>query len=220
MGSSSLTITMLSKTLCLLAVIAACHAASMKENRQGQPVAESRDGAHHGGGGHAAPAPASSYDTGSQGNLYYYYYPVQEYGSSEASGGDFDIFTAIILPLLILGGLLLLLSSLTFTLTTGRAMSDEKQEPQLMEQLQAELERAFYTYLQALESKECIEMTICEMGVYSKDLKGSKVVLGLLEPMVPEGMVSNLKVFKDAAFSGKETSKCGKKYKCQRPKLM
>jgi len=209
---------MLSKTVFLVA-LAVCSAAKL-DNRQGQPIAESRDGAHHGGGGgHAAPAAASSYDSGSQGNLYYYYYPVQEYGSSEASGGDFDIFTAIILPLLILGGLLLLLSSLTFTLTTGRAMSDEKQEPQLMDQLHDEIERVFYAYLKAFESEECIRKTVCEMGAYSKALKGKEFVLGFVEPLVPEGMKSNMAVFKDAAFSGKETGKC-KKYKCAPPKLI
>jgi len=209
---------MLSKTV-FLVVLAACSAAKI-ESRQGAPVAEARDGAHHGGGGGGHAAPASSYDTGSQGNLYYYYYPVQEYGSSEASGGDFDIFTAIILPLLILGGLLLLLSSLTFTLTTGRAMSDEKQEPALMDQLHDEIERVFYAYLKAFESEECIKRTVCEMGAYSKGLKGGEFVLGFVEPLVPEGMKSNMAVFKDAAFSGKEVGKCNKKYKCQPPKLM
>jgi len=209
---------MLSQTVFLLA-LGACCAASL-DNREGL-VAEARDGAHH-GGGHAAPqaaAPAASYDTGSQGNLYYYYYPVQEYGSSEASGGDFDIFTAIILPLLILGGLLLLLSSLTFTLTTGRAMSEEKQEPQLMDQLHDEIEHLFYAYLKSFESEECIARTVCEMGKYSKGMKGKDFVLGMVEPMVPQGMKLNLSIFKNAALSGKEVGKCSK-YRCAVPKLM
>merc|ERR1712179_77913 len=211
MGSSALTITMLSKTVFLLA-LGACCAASM-EKREGL-VAEARDGAHH-----APAAPAASYDTGSQGNLYYYYYPVQEYGSTEAGTGDFDIFTAIILPLLILGGLLLLLSSLTFTLTTGRAMSDEKQEPQLMEQLHDEIERVFYAYLKSFESEQCIQRAVCDMGAYSKNLKGKEFVLGYVEPLVPEGMKGNMAIFKKAALSGQETGKCNK-YRCAPPKLL
>jgi len=185
------------------------------EKREGE-VAEARDTSSS----YAAPAPAATYDTGSQGNLYYYYYPVEEYGSTEASGGDFDIFTAIILPLLILGGLLLLLSSLTFTLTTGRALSEEtKGEPDLMEQLHTEIERVFYIYLNAFESEQCLQRTICEMGAYSKEFKGKDFVLNMVEPLVPEGMKGNLAIFKKAAESGYETGKC-RKYRCIAPKLM
>lgn len=162
---------MMTKILLVALVSVAC--AASVEKREG-PVAQARDTSSS----YAAPAPAPSYDGGSQGNLYYYYYPVQEYGETGAASGDFDIFTAIILPLLILGGLLLLLSSLTFTLTTGRALSTETQEPALMDQLHDEIERVFYIYLNAFESEQCLQRTICEMGAYSKDLKGKDFVLG------------------------------------------
>lgn len=198
----------------LVALVGVACAASV-EKREGA-VAQARDTSSS----YAAPAaPAPSYDGGSQGNLYYYYYPVQEYGETGAASGDFDIFTAIILPLLILGGLLLLLSSLTFTLTTGRALSTETQEPALMDQLHDEIERVFYIYLNAFESEQCLQRTICEMGAYSKDLKGKDFVLGLLEPLVPEGMKGNLAIFKKAAESGYETGKC-KKFRCVAPKLL
>lgn len=162
---------MMTKILLVALVSVAC--AASVEKREGA-IAEARDT----GSSYAAPAP--SYEDGSQGNLYYYYYPVSEYGHTEAAGADFDVFTAIILPLLILGGLLLLLSSLTFTLTSGsgRALPEEAQEPDLIGQLHDEIERVFYLYLNAFESEQCLQRTICEMGAYSKDFKGKDFVLG------------------------------------------
>ncbi|KAK7075937.1 hypothetical protein SK128_004546 [Halocaridina rubra] len=205
---------MMYKLLFVAFVGVAC--ATPVDKREGA-VAEARDTSSSYSA--AAPAPAPSYDSGSQGNLYYYYYPVEEYGSSDAGyANDFDIFTAIILPLLILGGLLLLLSSLTFTLTTGRALDDTK-EPDLMEQLHTEIERVFYIYLNAFESEQCLQRTICEMGAYSKSFKGKDFVLGMIEPLVPEGMKGNLAIFKKAAEAGYETGKC-KKFRCIAPKLL
>lgn len=202
------------KLLFVVLVGVAC--ATPVDKREGV-AAEARDTSSS----YAAPAApaATSYDSGSQGNLYYYYYPVEEYGATEATGGDFDIFTAIILPLLILGGLLLLLSSLTFTLTTGRALTEEPQEPDLMDQLHSEIERVFYIYLNAFESEQCLQRTICEMGAYSKTFKGKDFVLGMVEPLIPEGMKGNLAIFKKAAQSGYETGKC-KKFRCIAPKLL
>jgi len=202
----------MTKVLFVALLSVAC--AASVEKREGA-VAQARDTSSS----YAAPAAPATYDTGSQGNLYYYYYPVQEYGSTEADGGDFDIFTAIILPLLILGGLLLLLSSLTFTLTTGRSLEGEAQEPALMDQLHDEIERVFYIYLNAFENEQCLQRTICRMGAYSKELKGKDFVLGLVEPLVPEGMKGNLAIFKKAAESGYETGKC-KKFRCLAPKLL
>ncbi|XP_045615303.1 uncharacterized protein [Procambarus clarkii] len=203
--------------LVFIAVVSVACAASV-EKRQG-PVAQARDTGSSSSYAAPAPAPAPTYDEGSQGNLYYYYYPVSEYGSAETSDADFGLFTAIILPLLILGGVLLLLSSLTFTLTTQRALSDAPQEPDFMAQLHDEIERVFYIYLNAFESEQCLQRTICEMGAYSKDFKGKDMVLGLVEPLVPEGMKGNLAIFKKAAQSGYETGKC-KKFRCVAPKLL
>ncbi|KAK8744497.1 hypothetical protein OTU49_000836, partial [Cherax quadricarinatus] len=181
-----------------------------------ESVGEGRDS----GSSYAAPAPAPTYDDGgSQGNLYYYYYPVSEYGSAETSDSEYEVLTAIILPLLILGGILLGLSSLTFTLTTQRALTDGPNESDFVTQLHDEIERVFYIYLNAIENEECIKRTICEIGVYSKDLKGKDIVLGLIEPLIPEGMKSNLAIFKKAAESGYETGKC-MKFKCNPPKLL
>lgn len=165
----------------LLALVSVACAASV-EKRQGVPVAQSRDGASHGHSGHggssyAAPAPSSYDEGGSQGNLYYYYYPVSEYGSSEVAEGGFDVFAAVILPLLIIGGILLILSSLTFTLTNGRALSDEPRESSIVDELHDEIERVFYIYLNAFESEQCIQRTICQLGTYAKDFKGKNFVL-------------------------------------------
>ena len=174
----------------LLALVSVAWAASV-EKRQGAPVAQARDGhssgghghsggGHGGGGGgssYAAPAPSSYDEGGSQGNLYYYYYPVSEYGSSEVVDGGFDVFAAVILPLLIIGGILLILSSLTFTLTNGRAMSTEPRESSIVDELHDEIERVFYLYLNAFESEQCIQRTICQLGTYAKDFKGKNFVL-------------------------------------------
>ena len=103
-----------------------------------------------GGSSYSAPAaqshaaPASSYSAPSggstdQGNVYYYYYPTEEHGGHELAGNGFDVFTSIILPLVILGGLLLALSSLTFTFT-GRSIG---QEPGLVDQLETEVRQSF-----------------------------------------------------------------------------
>lgn len=70
-----------------------------------------------------------------------------------------------------------------------------------------------------MESEECIKRTVCEMGAYSKDLKGKEFVLGFVDPLVPEGMKSNMAIFKKAASAGKEVGKCNK-YKCMPPKLI
>jgi len=217
-----------------VAVLGVVVAASVPLEKREGAVAQARDthGGGGGGGGHghsggggggssyAAPAPASYDDGGSQGNLYYYYYPVSEQDSYEVSDGGFDIFAAIILPLLILGGILLLLSSLTFTLTGGgRALSDEPQDASFMDSLHDEIERVFYVYLNAFESEQCLQRTICEIGAYSKDFKGKDFVLGLIDPLVPSGMKGNMAIFKKAASSGYETGKC-KKFRCVAPKLL
>lgn len=175
---------MMNKVVFLALLSVAC--AASVEKRQGVPVAQARDGASHGsshghsgGGGssYAAPAPSTYEESGSQGNLYYYYYPVSEYGSTDVADGGFDVFAAVILPLLIIGGVLIILSSLTFTLTNGRALSTEPHESTVMEQLHDELERVFYIYLNAFESEQCIQRTICHLGTYAKDFKGKNFVL-------------------------------------------
>lgn len=172
----------------LLALVSVACAASV-EKRQGIPAAQARDGASHGSHGHSGgggggsssySAPATTYEEGgSQGNLYYYYYPVSEYGGGahDVSDGGFDVFAAVILPLLIIGGILLILSSLTFTLTNGRALSSEPRESSVMDELHDEIERVFYIYLNAFESEQCIQRTICQLGTYAKDFKGKNLVL-------------------------------------------
>ncbi|XP_018023484.1 uncharacterized protein LOC108679376 [Hyalella azteca] len=171
----------------------------------------------------AAAAPAASYSAGGgggggsdQGNLYYYYYPVDEYGNTEASDAGFDIFTAIILPLVILGGLLLALSSFTFTFT-GRAMRDNA-EPGIVDQLQGEVERIFYIYLNAFESEACIQRAVCQTGVYASTTKNKDFYFSLVEPFIPETMRGNMAIFKTAAKDGFDMGKCTK-YRCTAPKI-
>ena len=134
----------------------------------------------HSSGGHSSHgSSSSSYSGGGSSahkhggesdpaNLYYYYYPVDQYGNTEAADAGFDVFTAIILPLLILGGLLLALSSFTFNFTSGRAMGAEPAESGLVDQLQTEVERIFYMYLNAFEEESCIKRAVCESGIYAK----------------------------------------------------
>lgn len=152
---------------------------------------------------------------GEQGNLYYYYYPVEEYGNTEAADAGFDVFTAIILPLLILGGLLLALSSFTFNFTSGRSMDSE---PGMVDQLHGEVERIFYIYLNAFESEECIQQALCETGIYAKTFKNKEFYMSMVEPFVPETMKGNVAVFKMAAKDGFDVGKC-KKYRCHAPKI-
>lgn len=222
---------MLQRCVVLAGVLALVAAATVEHNRPGRFVqAEERDGAHHGSSGgssysspaqtHSAPASSSSsYSSGGgstdQGNVYYYYYPVDEQGH-ELAGNGFDVFTSIILPLVILGGLLLALSSLTFTFT-GRSMR-ENTEPGLVEQLHAEVERIFEIYLNTLESESCIQQAVCKAGVYAKSYQHKELIIGMAEPFVPEHMKGNMDLFKTAAKEGFEMKKC-KKYKCRAPKI-
>jgi len=211
----------------LVAISALATAATVDRNqRQPPPAAQNRDGASHGGGSSSYNAPAaSSYSGGGgggggneQGNLYYYYYPVEEYGGTEAADAGFDVFTAIILPLLILGGLLLALSSFTFNFSGGRSMGTEGVERTVTEQLQDEVERIFYIYLNTFESEGCIKRTICESGVYARNFKSKDFYFNLAEPFVPETMRGNMAIFKMAAKDGFDTGKC-KKHRCNAPKI-
>jgi len=196
-------------------------AATVDHQRPGRYVtAEDRDGA---ASSYSAPqAPQTSYSSSGsgsssndQGNMYYYYYPVDESGH-DLAGAGFDVFTSLILPLVILGGLLLALSSLTFTFT-GRAMR-ESNEPGLVDQLHTEVERIFNVYLNAMESEECVQRAACQTGNYAQTFKHKDMVLSVVEAFVPEHMKSNLDIFKVAAKEGFELKKCHK-YKCKAPKI-
>jgi len=214
---------MMAKLVVLGTCLALVSAAAMDHQRPGR-FAEERDGAHHGSGSSyaapAAPAPAPSYSAPApehkdQGNMYYYYYPVDESGH-DLAGSGFDVFTSIILPLVILGGLLLALSSLTFTFT-GRAMR-EGQEPGLVEQLHSEVERIFNIYMSAMESEECVQRALCQSGSYAKTFKHKNVIMSVAQAFVPEHMKGNMDIFKAAAKDGFEMKKCHK-YKCKAPKI-
>jgi len=224
---------MLRHCVVLASALALASAATVDNQRPGGryvPQAEERDGAHHGsssgGSSYSAPtqshsAPASSYSASSggssdQGNVYYYYYPVDEQSGHDLAGNGFDVFTSIILPLVILGGLLLALSSLTFTFT-GRAMR-ESQEPGLVDQLHTEVERIFEMYMNSLESESCIQQAVCKAGIYAKSYKHNELIIGIAEPFVPEHMKGNMDLFKSAVKDGFEMKKC-KKYKCSPPKI-
>jgi len=52
----------------------------------------------------------------------------------------------------------------------GRALGAPA-ETGMVDQLQGEVERIFYLYLNAFESESCIKRTICETGVYAKEYR-------------------------------------------------
>jgi len=201
----------------LAGVVALVASATVNNQSPGRYAqAEERDGVGHSSSGSSYSAPqASSHGSSDQGNMYYYYYPVDEQGH-EIAGAGFDVFTSLILPLVILGGLLLALSSLTFTFT-GRAMR-ESDEPSMVDTLHTEVERIFNIYLNAMESEECVQRAVCHSGTYAKEFKHKDMVLSVVEAFVPEHMKGNMDIFKVAAKEGFEMKKCHK-YKCKAPKI-
>lgn len=85
--------------------------------------------------------------------------------------------------------------------------------------IRSEVERIFYTYLDVLEAEDCLPRSICEFGLYTKNLKGKALVFGLADYLVPETMKSNMKILKDASLGKVDKTKCRNKYKCTLPKM-
>lgn len=77
---------------------------------------------------------------------------------------------------------MLALSSFTFTFTNGngRALGEQPVETGVVDQLQTEIERIFYVYLNAFESEECIARAMCESGVYAKSYKNKDFYMRLV----------------------------------------
>ncbi|XP_053633984.1 uncharacterized protein [Cherax quadricarinatus] len=136
-----------------------------------------------------------------------------------ASTDDPEIYGLIVMPLLIIGSALMTLASIAVYFTGRRALSDGPRHPDFVAELHDELERLFNKYVDAFVSQECSQRIICDVGVYSRDLQGRDILLGLIEPLVPDCMKNNVAVFREAAESGYETGMC-KKFKCVPPKIL
>ncbi|EEC04997.1 glycine-rich protein, putative [Ixodes scapularis] len=152
-------------------------------------------GHHYGGGGgggggpYASPAFQGNYDTSKR------YYGL---GS-------------MIMPLLALAGLGLLIPTVTSLSGKKKRSVDDDRRAHLGDYAER-LERYFKIYRAAVESEECMNRIICELGDAMSGVRGKSALLTVMEKFAPGWMTNKMGVFKSAALTA-ETSKCVR-YKC------
>jgi hypothetical protein len=130
-------------------------------------------------------------------------YSSPSYGYEEASGG-LDL-TSILIPILALLGLSLLFP--TFVTVNGtrkkRDVMDEDEGPDsnLVERVQS-------IYMAVLESEECVERVVCELGGLAEDAGFSKKMTKSLEMFAPKKYAKMMKTFNHGKDC-KKNNKCG-----------
>jgi hypothetical protein len=138
----------------------------------------------------AAPVPPVAGTPVSQGNLYYYYYPVAAYPvhasdkvSSSGSSGASDILSSpliyILVPLLLLLLAVPLLALTGVNTSSGRSFDarnsalDEKFGS--FAELQEEVDRQLTKYMAALDSENCMDRIVCELGVKASNVPSKEL---------------------------------------------
>jgi len=152
--------------------------------------------------GYGAPEP--SYGAPSSG----YEEPVSEYGGYEATAGGAPDITPILIGILVITGLALLFPSYV-TLTDirrkrsvpGAGVHDEGPDSNLVERVQS-------IYMAVLESEECVERVVCELGGLAEDAGFSKKMTKSLEMFAPKKYAKMMKTFNHGKDC-KKNNKCG-----------
>ncbi|XP_075731105.1 uncharacterized protein LOC119181896 isoform X2 [Rhipicephalus microplus] len=145
---------------------------------------------HYGGGGsYPSPSFQGSYDTSKR------YYGL---GS-------------VIMPLLALAGLGLLIPTVT-SLSGKKKRSIEDASRAHLGDYAERLERYFKIYRAAVESEECMNRIVCELGDAVSNVRGKSALLTVMEKFAPGWMNNKIGVFKNAALTV-DTTKCSR-YKC------
>ena len=129
----------------------------------------------------------TNYEAGtpvSQGNLYYYYYPVAAYPVNaqatdkvSATSGTSDLLSSpllfILVPLLLLLVAVPVIALLSNT-STGRAFSgrnsDLDEKFGSFAELQTAIDYQLEKYMTALDSEDCMDRIVCELGVKASNI--------------------------------------------------
>jgi len=188
----------------------------------------------------------TNYEAGtpvSQGNLYYYYYPVAAYpvngphhgsASDKVSSGSSTsdllesplLFILVPLVLLLVGGAVLAFFVTGTTTTNGRSFdgstgrnSDLDEKFGSFAELQTAIDYQLTKYMTALDSENCMDRIVCELGVKASNIPHKNLFYSVVEWLAPEhGLLGygRMTILKQAA-SGKYTMESCKKYMCNPP---
>lgn len=186
----------------------------------------------------------TNYEAGtpvSQGNLYYYYYPVAAYPvngphhstasdkvSSSSSTGLLDgpvLYILVPLVLLLIAGAVIALfvntsttSGRSFDGSTGRNSALDEKFGSFAE-LQDAIDNQLAKYMHALDSENCMDRIVCELGTKASNIPHKNLFYSVVEWLAPEhGLLGygRMTILKQAA-SGKYTMESCKKYACNPP---
>jgi len=129
--------------------------------------------------------------------------PSYGYGAPtyEEAGAGLDL-TSILIPILALLGLSLLFPTFVTINRKKRDVMDEDESP-----ASNMIERAQDMYMAILESEECIERVVCELGGLVEDAGYSKQMTKTMEVFAPKKYAKMMKTFNH----GKD---CKKNHKC------
>lgn len=188
----------------------------------------------------------ANYETGtpvSQGNLYYYYYPVAAYpvegphhssasdkvSAASSAGGLLDgpvLYILVPLVLLLVVGAVVGLFVTSGTTTTGRSFdgstgrnSDLDEKFGSFAELQNAIDSQLSKYMHALDSENCMDRIVCELGTKASNIPHKNLFYSVVEWLAPEhGLLGygRMTILKQAA-SGKYTMESCKKFACNPP---
>jgi len=152
--------------------------------------------------GYGAPEP--SY--GAPEPSYGYEEPTQEYTGYDATSPGSPDLTPILIGILVITGLALLFPSYVTLTTTRRKRSvegvqDESSSSNMISRVQD-------MYMAIMESEECIERVVCELGGLVSDAGYSKQMTRSLEMFAPKKYAKMMKSFNNGKDCTKN-NKCG-----------
>merc|ERR1711973_999890 len=147
---------------------------------------------------YSAPAPSYGAPEASYGA------PSYGYGTEEASAG-LDL-TSILIPILALLGLSLLFPTFVTINGTGRRKRDVMDEDESSSSNM--ISRVRDMYMAIMESEECIERVVCELGGLVSDAGYSKQMTRSLEMFAPKKYAKMMKSFNNGKDCTKN-NKCG-----------
>lgn len=165
-----------------------------------------------------APAVEQTYAApASTGNLYYYYYPVvPETQLIERDDNELDPLVIILIPITIIIGFLAILSIINVVFVNGRSFTGRQSTESpfgSFTNLQGEVDNLLLKYYEVLESEECMDRVVCELGTKAKNLSGKDYLLRALDWIIPTSLSTRIETFKKSVTQGYEVHEC-KKYAC------